>query len=388
MAHPGHFTRRHWLLTSAACAAAWPTLSQARAAAQPGGEATRLLAAWQAQGQHHLGLLRASPGDAQVVTSLALPSRPHGLLAEAGGTVLAVARRPGDWLLRWRPGRQPEQLQWHWQEDDRRLNGHVVALDHQHLLTTETDRATGQGWLSLRAAASLRTLQSWPTHGPDPHQLLVLPQAVGPWPAGTVLVANGGITALPETGRSARQAGALDASLVALEPRHGRLLGQWRLQDPWLSIRHLAWNGHSGQVGVALQAEHPSADQRQAAPVLALWDGRSLQAAVAPAALAGYGGDIAALGAAGYAVSCPRAGALAWFSAQGQYRGTSRQTAVCALASQDADLWSGGEAVVGLARAEQAEQADPAPPALTAGPSQAAAWALDNHWQRWPAPRG
>ena len=49
----------------------------------------------------------------------------------------------------------------------------------------------------------------------------------------------------------------MDASLVALHPGNGELLGQWRLADPYLSMRHLAWDARHQRLGIALQAEHP-----------------------------------------------------------------------------------------------------------------------------------
>src|SRR5690606_33907798 len=109
----------------------------------------------------------------------------------------------------------------------------------------------------------------------------------------------------------------------------GALLGQWKLSDPRLSLRHLAWGAQiqpgqvrPGQVrpgqprrwlGVALQAEHDDAQAKQAAPVLAVFDGESLRTVAAPQALAGYGGDIAFTGTA-FAVSCPRVDGVALFA--------------------------------------------------------------------------
>ena len=72
------------------------------AAAQPSAPANdELLAAWSdAQGQHHVGLLRAQGTALAVVASLAVPTRAHGLLWEPEGSALALARRPGEWLDR------------------------------------------------------------------------------------------------------------------------------------------------------------------------------------------------------------------------------------------------------------------------------------------------
>jgi hypothetical protein len=206
----------------------------------------------------------------------------------------------------------------------------------------------------------------------DPHELLVLPQRVGEIPAGSLIVANGGIPTLPETGRSKRELGRMDASLVALDARDGRLLGQWRLPDPYLSIRHLAWDAASGTVGIALQAEHPDMTARQRAPVFAIWNGQGLQAAMKQPALQGYGGDICALPGGGFVVSCPRADALAVFDASVRWVGNQALPQACALASNEARWWASGAESVWCGTEESGI------------PAAAAPVQFDNHWQTWP----
>ncbi|MEZ5704889.1 MAG: DUF1513 domain-containing protein [Burkholderiaceae bacterium] len=295
-------------------------------------KSTTLFAAWQQQDEQHIGLLSAGDASWSVKRSLLVPTRAHGLWAEAGGSVLAVARRPGDWLLRWHPA--SGQAQWHWMEGDRRFNGHVIASrDGQTLWTTETDLETAQGRVGVRDARSLVKTTEWASHGADPHQLLTLPRALADCPEGSLVVANGGVPTLPETGRSKRALDRMDASLVALHPRSGALLGQWRLPDAFLSIRHLAWDPVSRTLGIALQAEHPDPVARQTAPVLAVWDGARLRMAEDQPPMAGYGGDICALPGGGFAVSCPRANRLALFTAQGRWQDGIEHTEACALAN-------------------------------------------------------
>ena len=354
----GGISRRH-LLVMAAGAVLWPAARAARS------DAT-LLAAWQQRDEQRIGLLAVGDTSWSVQRSLVVPTRAHGLWAESGGSVLAVARRPGDWLLRWQP--RTGQTQWHWIGEDRRFNGHVIArADHGATLwTTETDLDTAQGRIGVRDAASLEKTGEWVTHGMDPHQLLALPQAVGDLPAGTLMVANGGIPTLPETGRSKRELGRMDASLVALHPDSGALLGQWRLADPFLSLRHLAFDPVSGTLGIALQAEHPQASDKAAAPVLAVWDGRTLRAAEGQPPVAGYGGDICAWPGGGFAVSCPRTNQLALYDARGVWQRALAHREACALASHHGRWWLGGAgSVLGT-------QGEARP---TSAPLQ-----LDNHW--------
>lgn len=317
--------RRHLLLGLSA----WTAARQAHAEAP-----MTVLAAWREGAGDRVGLLRADGGVLVQATSLAIPTRAHGLMAEADGSSLVVARRPGDWLLRWHPA--SDQVQWHWVDDDRRLNGHLARCRHTGaVLSTETALDSGAGLLGVRDPMTLNKLAEWPTHGLDPHQVLVLPASVGPWPAGTVLVANGGIPTQAETGRSKRALDQMDPSLVALEPRSGDLLGQWRLPDARLSIRHLACNpdanDRSRRVGVALQAEHDDAKAVQRAPVLALWDGQRLTLSHGQPALAGYAGDIMATESGGFVVSCPRANALALFNTRGDFDCALPWADACAL---------------------------------------------------------
>ncbi|MDR7153159.1 hypothetical protein J2W49_005139 [Hydrogenophaga palleronii] len=358
----GAISRRRWLMGAAALglAPAWAARENAQ-----------LVAAWQASAKQRIGVIEVGAQHWSVRQTLAVPTRAHGLLVEAGGSVLAVARRPGDWLLRWHP--VSGQTLWHWIEDDRRFNGHAAAsADGRRVWTSETDLETAQGQLAVRDGTTLAKTTEWPTQGMDPHELLVLPQRVGAIPAGSLIVANGGIPTLPETGRSKRELGRMDASLVALDARDGGLLGQWRLPDPHLSIRHLAWDTASGTVGIALQAEHPDAGTRQRAPVFAAWDGQRLQAAIGQPALQGYGGDICALPGGGFVVSCPRANNLALFTASARWVRNQTHEGASALARHDRHWWASGTESLWCA------------PEGVRAHSAGASVQFDNHWQGWP----
>lgn len=372
--------------------------------------APTLLAAWRHEAREFIGLVDLDGLDGEswrVRRQLSMPTRAHGLWAEVDGTFLAVARRPGDWLLRWRPGGDAAgqasegATQWRWIEDDRRFNGHVIASADQaqhnrRLWTTETELEDGQGLLGVRDVATLEKRDEWPTHGRDPHQLLALPRAVGRFAAGTLMVANGGIPTLPETGRAKLldqrlKQQRMDASLVALHPGTGELLGQWRLADPSLSVRHLAFNASAGRLGIALQAEHSDPQARQAAPVLAVWDGRALRVADAvpqgQPTLQGYGGDIVALPPAmvggtdggGFAVSCARADALALFDADGRWRATLPYPGAYALAGRADQVWLGGAPDILRMSADKPRNSTRNLRAAQDGLSN---WQWDNHWVR------
>lgn len=338
---------------------------------------THWAAAWNGANGHCVGLLArsAAAGQApswQVHRQLDVPSRAHGLTALPGGRLLAVARRPGDWLLRWQPGSRAEP-ELFWNTDGTHFNGHAVLHpDGRHLLTTETDPdaddGLGTGLVGVRDLRTLRCVARWPTGGRDPHQLLVSPDGRRLW------VANGGLASRPETGRARVSDAPMDASIVAFDLSSGQRLSRWTLSDPWLSLRHLAWHSPSGTLGVALQAEHPDPAQKAGAPVLA-WLAASSSAAQLTAAaaapsspMAGYGGDIVAT-AEGFAVSSPRAGRVALWDAQGRPQSSFELAQACALAPGPFVAGAGEMGEMGLATLERL------PLPLTP----------DNHWVPWHA---
>lgn len=281
-----------------------------------------LAAAWRgssagAQGDF-VGMLHAdwAAGLVEVKAAVAVPTRAHGLLAEPGGGFVAVASRPGKWLLRC--DAKGQVVQWHRMDSEpggRSLDGHVCAsLDGEWLYTAESNPQSGQGWVGVRERRSLRKVAEWRTHGVEPHQLLL--DATG-----ALVVANGGI--LRAEGDRKRDLHLMDSSLVRLNPATGERLGQWRLKDPRLGMRHLAWShphrdaGASGQdkplLGIALQNEHDDLMLRRSSPVLAVWDGEELLTPTMAPAGGGYSGDIVAGPQGGFVLSCQRTNvALQW----------------------------------------------------------------------------
>ncbi len=354
--------RRDWLRLALGSAVMASTSASA-AASRP---LLRLAAAWDTpdQGGHRVGTLHADGSAWRVHREVDVPTRAHGLWQTRDGHLLSVARRPGDWLLRWTP--EGRVLAWGWIDSDRAFNGHVTqSPDGRDIYTTETDLASGAGLVTRRDAHSLVRLDEWPTHGLDPHELLFDQD-------GTLLVANGGIPTRPESGRSKLDLSRMDASLVRLDPRGGRLLGQWRVADPRLSLRHLAW--HGGLLGIAMQAEHDDAATRAASPVLAVFDGQSIRTCETPVPLEGYGGDVEAT-SDGFAASCPRANGVACWRSDGSWRGWIPLVQACALAPGD----HRGGAVAGGQHAAVSFDPQARPVTRMRVPDTLR---LDNHWIR------
>lgn len=347
--------------------------------------ASTLAAAWRngaGVSGDFVGLLHAdwAAGLVAVKAAVSVPTRAHGMLAEPGRGFVAVASRPGQWLLRC--DAMGQVVQWHRMEGEsggRSLDGHVCAsLDGEWLYTAETNPLSGQGWVSVRELRSLHKVAEWRTHGVEPHQLLLDE-------TGALVVANGGI--LRTDGDKKRDLHLMDSSLVRLNPATGERLGQWRLKDPRLSLRHLAWShpgngvGIAGQaqplLGIALQAEHDDLTQRRAAPVLAVWDGEKLQTPTPVPAGAGYAGDIAAGPEGGFVVSCQRAGmAVLWRpAAPADLVAVAQLQEVCALTPWPSAGQSQG-VLLGAARGLGRWHPTMAPGFLQ-WPN---AMSLDNHW--------
>ena len=319
-------------------------------------------------------------GTLRVVADLPAPGRVHGLLGADDGGVLAVATRPGRWLMQMAADGSVRQRIATGPEEASRdgfaattLNGHAERSVDGHLLyTTETDPATGQGHLGVREATTLRRLAHWPVPGVDPHQIVRTPD-------GQLLVAIGGI-ARDAQGRKT----ALDRmapALLQIDPRDGRVTGRWTLPDPRLSIRHLAWShaddatGHPRRLGVALQAEHDDPVQRRQAPTLAVWDGTTLQLPGADAQAGGYAGDIAPGPADGFVLSAEKTGRGLWWlpDRPTQLVPVAALDEVCALTGWQDDAGAG---VLLGARRGLARWHAHQPPRMLAWP---AAMVPDNH---------
>lgn len=261
----------------------------------------------------HVGLVRLDWQAKQIslLRALRVPGRAHGLVADRRGGFYAVATRPGTWLIHVdadanRPPRLLNPVSD--ESSSRTLNGHLLlSADGRWIYSTETDARSGLGWIVRRDAQSLRCEEAWPSHGMDPHHLLLDETDA------SLLVANGGIPR-DAAGRK-HSLDVMDPSLVRLSTQDGRLLGRWQLPDKRLSLRHMAWSqgGERRLLGIGLQAEHDSTEARRSAPLLAVFDGQQLSLPSWAADGAGYAGDIAAGPGGSFLISAQKAGrGLLW----------------------------------------------------------------------------
>lgn len=236
--------RRNFLRGLAAISASSLMPGPASAATRP----TVLAAAWYASGElpapfsqgvgHYVGVLQIdwSANEIRMLGAQPVPHRPHGIVAAPDHSgFYAVAFRHGGWLLHAdRNGQVVGRIDSAAPDGKRTFDGHIeISPDGKWLFTTEADVASGQGWVSVRSARTLARVGEFPTYGIDPHQLLLDDE-------GMVVIANGGIDWTLDNQK--RNLDRMDSSLVRINAENGELLGQWRLRDKRLSMRHIAWN--------------------------------------------------------------------------------------------------------------------------------------------------
>lgn len=305
MSHP--MQRRDFLKLAGACG----LLAQgglALAAGDKEPQRALVAAAWRGPNPtdtYYAGVLVADWGRKKldILHSAPLPTRPHGLLPEPDGSLLVAGVRPGTWLMRIdADGKVVRQIDIE-ASANVLLNGHaILGKAGDVVFTTETDFASGRGKIGVRDRMTLNKLDEWDSGGLEPHQVLLDAD-------GHLMVANGGIPRNRADKKYDLQ--RMDSSLVRLDAKTGKLLRQWKLTDSRLSLRHIAWStapDGERRLGIAMQAEHGEAAQRNQAPLLAVLEGDDLIVPTRANDGFGYGGDLAAAYNGGFVVSSNQAG--------------------------------------------------------------------------------
>ncbi|MBI5256204.1 MAG: DUF1513 domain-containing protein [Burkholderiales bacterium] len=345
------------------------------ASTEPPAPRQRLAAAWRlpegSGGElDRVGVLEIdwSAGRVSVQADHPAPGRAHGLHALPDGGFVAVAGRPGRWLLRCdAEGRLVQHHTLAGAQEPHTLGGHaLLSADGRHLFTCETHPDTGEGWIGVRAPDTLRRIGGFSSQGLDPHQMVLDGE-------GQLWVANGGIPRLPDGRKTAME--RMAPSLVRLAASDGRLLAEHRLADARVSLRHLAWaEDGSGRLGVALQAEHDDEARRRDAPLLAVLEAGRLVLPSQDTQGIGYAGDIAAGPGGGFVLSGQKAGRGLWWHPGAAERLTrvAELGDACALAA-----WDGGRGVLIAARLGLARWHVSDAPRLLRWPMP---MSPDNHW--------
>ena len=178
----------------------------------------------------------------ELIASIDLPDRGHDVtFSRAAGRGVVFARQPGTFAVVFDPAGQaaPVTLT---SVAGRHFFGHgVFAPDGRLLYATENDFEAAQGVVGVYDATDgYRRIGEFPTYGTGPHEMLLMPDGV------TLVVANGGIETHPDYGRAELNIDTMDPSVVFIDRRDGRMVGQLRLEAGLhqLSIRHMAVDGH------------------------------------------------------------------------------------------------------------------------------------------------
>lgn len=173
-----------------------------------------------------------------LIAAIDLPDRGHDItISQEAGRGVVFARQPGTFALVFDPsGREaPVTLT---SIAGRHFFGHgVFSPDGRLLYATESDFEAARGVIGIYDATDgYRRIGEFPTHGTGPHEMLLMPDGV------TFVVANGGIETHPDFGRTELNLETMDPSVVFIDRRDGRLVGQLRLEAGLhqLSIRHMA----------------------------------------------------------------------------------------------------------------------------------------------------
>ena len=174
----------------------------------------------------------------ELIASIALRERGHDVtISQAAGRGVVFARQPGTFAVVFDPAGQvaPVTLT---SVPGRHFFGHgVFSPDGRLLYATENDYDAAQGVVGIfDTTDDYRRIGEFPTHGTGPHEMLLMPDGV------TLVVANGGIETHPDYGRAELNLDSMDPSVVFIDRRDGKLVGQLRLEAGLhqLSIRHMA----------------------------------------------------------------------------------------------------------------------------------------------------
>tara|TARA_R110002020_G_scaffold11340_18_gene42778 strand:+ start:2043 stop:3134 length:1092 start_codon:yes stop_codon:yes gene_type:complete len=254
----------------------------------------------------------------ELIASIALPDRGHDVtISAAAGRGVVFARQPGTFAVVFDPaGREaPVTLT---SVAGRHFFGHgVFSPDGRLLYATESDFEAAQGVVGIfDATDGYRRIGEFPTFGTGPHEMLLMPDGV------TLVVANGGIETHPDYGRAELNLETMDPSVVFIDRRDGRLVGQLRLEAGLhqLSIRHMAIDGR-GRVWFGCQFKGAPSESPQLVGYASM-DGDIALIELPPDTLAGlrnYVGSVAVSADGGtLAVSSPQGDRLVAIDVEGR----------------------------------------------------------------------
>ena len=154
---------------------------------------------------------------------------------------------------------------------NRHLYGHCsFSKNGKLVLTTENDYEKDAGIISIRDGQTLKLIDEIPSFGIGPHDLAFMPDEK------TIVVANGGILTHPDTGRRKLNLNQMKPSLAYIDIKYAKLIDQYYLPDPKLSIRHIDVNT-LGEVGIATQDQAEYESSANQTSLIALHSNKNYQ---------------------------------------------------------------------------------------------------------------
>ncbi|MFC1750448.1 DUF1513 domain-containing protein [Pseudomonadota bacterium] len=263
-----------------------------------------------------------------------LPGRGHALAVQQQlNHVTAVARRPGTYLIVL-DGETGETIHALESREGRHFFGHsLYSADGRWFYTSENDIENRRGVIGVRDVHnSYQQVAEFPSHGIGPHELRLLSDEH------TLVVANGGILTLPETGRNKLNLDTMSPSLTYLNTESGELLEQHKLPQSLHqnSIRHFDVNAND-QVCFAMQYQGNDGSTPQMVGLHSM--GENLQLMNAPDTvlqqMRNYCGSVCSdISSHWFAVSSPKGGLVTFWSAkEGKYVGSVNVTDGCGIAA-------------------------------------------------------
>jgi hypothetical protein len=291
-----------------------------------------------------VAVLRAN---GELLLETALPARGHDIAQRPHTRQFVVfARRPGTWAIAVDADQSLEPLVIA-ARADRHFFGHgLFSADGRLLYASENDIKTGDGIIGIYDVGSFYSrIGEFKSGGIGPHDLSLLGDGR------SMVIANGGLKTLPESGREILNSDDIAPNLAMLDLASGTIEGVVELDRAYkkLSIRHLA---RSSDDRIVFACQHQG-EADELPPLVGLLDrnGRTRLFNAPDEALArlnNYVGSVAldATGAV-IAATSPVGGTAALWSIDGGYLGAAQIPDVCGVARhQNGFLMSSGNAGV------------------------------------------
>ncbi|MDW6025547.1 DUF1513 domain-containing protein [Mesorhizobium sp. BAC0120] len=196
--------------------------------------------------------------DRRILFTTDLPDRGHDVTFDPiARRSVVFARRPGTFAVVFDHTGKTEPLTIA-SQPGRHFFGHgAFSPDGKLLYATENDYENAAGMIGVYDAADgFRRVGEFPTHGMDPHEVLLLADGR------TLAVANGGVETHPDYGRAELNITTMQPSLVFLDRETGDLREKHRLAPELhqLSLHHLAEDA-SGAVWFGGQHKGPASER-------------------------------------------------------------------------------------------------------------------------------